>query len=179
MICRVATERARPASRSDSSASRRHSSDDSMFMRAIYPKEAASPVTKSPDCHNSHLRCKLSSIQVPAAGAAAYQAEPAGLSNIESRLGGIEWRKLLRTGSFAMVDTAFTRSGHWVGEAAASSKSKKLIPASGSMDLRIAWKNWCKHFAGPQTTITALGTGDRQFGMTELARSLPQMLPKL
>ena len=71
-ICRVATERARPASRSDSSASRRHSSKDCMFMRALYPKAAASPVTRSPNCHNSHLRCKVRWIQVPAAAAAAY-----------------------------------------------------------------------------------------------------------
>jgi len=61
------------------------------------------------------------------------------MSNLS--LGGIEWRKLLRIGSFAMGDTAFTRSGHWVGGAVASSKSKKLIPASASMDLRIAWKS--------------------------------------
>ena len=32
--------------------------------------------------------------------------------NIESKLGGIEWRKQLRIGSFAMGDTVFTRSGH-------------------------------------------------------------------
>ena len=31
------------------------------------------------------------------------------MSNLS--LGGIEWRKLLRIGSFAMGDTAFTRSG--------------------------------------------------------------------
>jgi hypothetical protein len=85
MICWVATERARPASRSDSSASRRHSSDDCMFMRALYRKAAALPVTRSPDCHNPHLRCKLSSIQVPAAGTVQVGA---GLSNIETKLGG-------------------------------------------------------------------------------------------
>src|SRR5215204_6955436 len=85
MICRVATELARPASRSDSSASRRHSSDDCMFMRALYPKPGASPVTRSPDCHNSHLRCKLSSIQVPAAGTrCVFVQAGADLSNIES-----------------------------------------------------------------------------------------------
>ena len=79
MICRVATERARPASRSDSSASRRHSSDDCMFMRALYRNAAAAAVTRSPDCHNSHLRCKRTSVQVPAAGARCVfvQREPA------------------------------------------------------------------------------------------------------